>query len=126
MIYCWFNAIEEVHDRLSSNLRHRGVVTLREGEQQGVRSFVQVNRDPGCLRSSLRSRHDVCLVQQKTVSKSYSYLMRLLRREGNWSFHSTGNGSITRTSVTNGPCFPSRIASTMSGASSVRRRTRVM
>jgi hypothetical protein len=42
------------------------------------------------------------------------------------SIHSTGNASNTRASVTSGSCFPSRIASTMSGASSVRRRTRVM
>ena len=40
--------------------------------------------------------------------------------------HSIGNGSSTRANVTSGPCFPSRIASTISGASSVRRRTRVM
>ena len=40
--------------------------------------------------------------------------------------HSNGKGSSTRARVTSCPCFPSRIASTMSGPSSVRRRTRVM
>ena len=40
--------------------------------------------------------------------------------------HSTVNGSSIFASVTPGPCRPSRIASTISGASSVRRRTRVM
>lgn len=39
--------------------------------------------------------------------------------------HSSGNPSISWASVTSGPCLPSRIASTMSGASSVRRRMRV-
>ena len=41
------------------------------------------------------------------------------------SDHSTGNGSSTCVSVTSGPCFPSRIASTMSVATTVRHRTRV-
>lgn len=41
------------------------------------------------------------------------------------SFQASGNGSRTRANVTAGPCLPSSIASTMSGASRVRRRTRV-
>lgn len=126
LIYIGFHAAEEVDDRLSSNLRHWRVVTIRKGEQQGIGSLIQVDGYPGGLRSSLRSCHKVCLVQQKTVSKAYLHLMRLLQREGDCPSHSIGNGSKTRASVISGPCFPSRIASTISGASSVSRRTRVM
>jgi len=39
--------------------------------------------------------------------------------------HSTANGSISTASVTSAGCRPSRIASTMSGASSVSRRIRL-
>ena len=43
------------------------------------------------------------------------------------STHSAGNGSNTRASVTSGPCITIQsIASTISGASSVSRITRVM
>jgi hypothetical protein len=38
--------------------------------------------------------------------------------------HPTGNGRISTASVIAAGCRPSRIASTMSGASRVRRRTR--
>jgi hypothetical protein len=40
--------------------------------------------------------------------------------------HSDGTGSNTRASGTTNPCFPSRIASTMSGVSNVKRSTRVI
>ncbi len=64
------------------------------------------------------------LADRRTV-----YERRLQLGHAKWfscSAHVVRNISSTRANVTSGPCSPSRIASTMSGASSVRRRMRVM
>ena len=79
-------------------------------------------RDRTCLPAKWRPGDGGCLDAAADAEvPERTHRMRL-----SVTAHSTSNGSINPANVTSGPCRPSTIASTISGASSVIRMIRVI